>query len=202
MKTKQSLQANKNLLIEKTFLKSPKSLQNLAKTAFINSNGFRARFWDHVRTMPSAVKLDVMRALFDGARTILENDALDNWPPVNENVLEALLFGDRGGHNFTGQDDAVDVVRKLRCDGCGRQNGGSVVNACRRTLTSATNAALTLNTHGLTTTICAKSFTILITGARAVVCNRCLTYITWKTTINVSGAPWCRLQQQLCRQVV
>ncbi|AKR14115.1 hypothetical protein [Dasychira pudibunda nucleopolyhedrovirus] len=131
MKTKQSLQANKTLLIKKTFSKSPKSLQNLSKTAFINSNGFRARFWDHVRTMPSVVKLDVMCALFDGARTILENDALDEWPPVmSEKVLEALLFGDRGGHNFTGQDDAVfvDVVRKLRCDGCGRQNGGSVVN--------------------------------------------------------------------------
>lgn len=127
MKTKPSLRADKALLIKKIFLKSPKSLQNLAKTAFINSSGFRARFWDHVRTMPGAVKLDVMRALFDGARTVLENDALAEWPPVNKKMLEALLFGDRGGHNFTGQDDAVfvDVVRKSRCDGCGRQGGGS-----------------------------------------------------------------------------
>lgn len=96
----------------------------------VNSDEFRTNFWHYLRTLPIPVKRNLIRELFIGTRTILEDEELHEWGPVNNSMLEKLLFSDRNNHNFTGNEEfiVVNVIRKPRCDGCGEKNNGNHFN--------------------------------------------------------------------------
>ncbi|AFY62844.1 hypothetical protein [Samia ricini nucleopolyhedrovirus] len=111
----------RDALIKRLCCKSPQTLYELAKRKLLRSDAFEARFPENIEAMPTAIKRDVLAALFSGARPRAAGDELPEWQEVTPAVLKRLLFSE--DHNFAGENGRAEFVWKVRCAGCGRAAG-------------------------------------------------------------------------------